>query len=166
MLFSHFFKRLRYKRRMNLEVQKLMAINDKNIPLFSFNGKIIIARIVECYDGDTCTIIFDYSGTIIKYKLRANGYDCAEMKPRLDKENRDKEIEIAKLAKQRFLELVINGSSNLCVQVECLGFDKYGRILGNIYSLQSVIGKDESINNIMIREGHGKPYSGGHKEEF
>ena len=65
MLFSHFFKRLRYKRRMNLEVQKLMAINDKNIPLFSFNGKTIIARIVECYDGDTCTIIFDYCNSLV-----------------------------------------------------------------------------------------------------
>ena len=146
---------------------KLININDKNVPLFTFNGKIIIARIVECYDGDTCTIIFDHKGEIIKYKLRAYGYDCAEMKPRLDKENREDEVDAAKKAKTRFLELLDTKSPNnaqRCFQIECLDFDKYGRILGNIYPIDAIIGKDESINNIMVKEGHGKPYFGGKKE--
>lgn len=136
----------------------LKEINPEEIPYFSFKGKIITARCVSVYDGDTFTVLFEYNNEIIKYKCRCYGYDSPEMKPLLSKENRDQEIKLAHKAKERFLEL-INKSVNGLIRIECLDFDKYGRILVNIYNGVD----DKSINNIMIDEGHGKPYFGGTK---
>jgi endonuclease YncB( thermonuclease family) len=151
-------------KKMNSLNEKLKSIDYKKIPLFSFKDKIITARIVEVYDGDTCTILFEYNGEIIKYKCRCMGYDCAEMKPKKDDPNRDQEKALALKAKNRFIELI--GGPDSIVKIKCLDFDKYGRILGYIYSLDSDITHEESINSIMIREGHGKAYEGGSKEEW
>ena len=97
----------------------------------------------------------------MKYRCRCMGYDCAEMKPRLNVPNREKEIELSHKAKERFIELLSKHPSKL-VKVDCLNFDKYGRILVNI---SNMVDKN-TINEIMIKEGHGKPYNGGTKEEW
>ncbi len=150
--------------KLNTNIHFLKSIDHKNISLFSFKDKIIIARIIDVYDGDTCTILFEYNGEIIKYKCRAMGYDCAEMKPKKDDPNRDEQKKLALAAKNRFIELI--GGIDSIVKIKCLEFDKYGRILGYIYTLDSDINHDESVNSIMIRENHGKPYDGGTKESW
>ncbi len=146
------------------QVDKLKNCDHEKIPLFSFENKRILARIVDIYDGDTCTIIFEYNGEIIKYKLRCMGYDCAEMKPKKDDPTRDEQKRLALLAKNRFTELI--GGLNAVVHIKCLEFDKYGRILGNVYHLNDDPDHDESVNTKMIKEGHGKPYDGGTKDSW
>jgi len=44
------------------------------------------------------------------------------------------------------------------VTIECFDFDKYGRILVNVYN-DNIL-----INEIMINENHGKKYDGGKKD--
>ena len=75
----------------------------------------------------------NFNGQVIKYKCRCVGYDCAEMKPLKSDPNRDKEKELAKAAKERFMQLVTANPSGLCV-IECGIFDKYGRILVTVYN--------------------------------
>ena len=144
--------------------EKLKAVDHKKTPLFSFKNKILISRIVDVYDGDTFTALFEYNGEIMKYKFRAMGYDCAEMKPKKSDPNRDEEKALALKAKNRFIELI--GGEDTIVKIKFLNFDKYGRILSYVYSMNSDVEKDESINSVMIKEGHGKPYEGGTKEEW
>ncbi len=150
--------------KMNTNIQLLKSIDHKNIPLFSFENKVLIARVIDVYDGDTCTILFEYNGEIMKYKCRAMGYDCAEMKPKKDDPNREQEKKLALAAKNRFIELI--GGIDSIVKIKCLEFDKYGRILGYFYTLDNDINHDESVNSIMIRENHGKAYDGGTKESW
>jgi endonuclease YncB( thermonuclease family) len=141
--------------------EKLYAVkNEKNIPYFSFEGKKYYARPCNIYDGDTFSIIFEIeSGEIIKYRCRCLGYDTPEMKPSLSNPNREKEKSLALIAKKRFTDL-LNANSLGLILVECHGFDKYGRILVTIYN-----NVDEmSVNELMIIEGHGKPYDGGKKD--
>ncbi len=143
------------------ELEELKNIKDKEVPYFTFKGKRLKCRYCNIYDGDTFTIIFIYNGEKIKYKARCLGYDTPEMKPPLKQPDREKEIEAAKKAKARFTELLDKSKDNI-IEVECFEFDKYGRILVNVYN-----GIDnDSLNNIMIKEGHGKPYDGGTKEKF
>ena len=149
---------------MEEQIQKLRSVDYKKVPLFSFQNKVILARVIEVYDGDTCTVLFEYGGEIIKYKCRAMGYDCAEMKPKKDDPNRDQEKKLALAAKARFIELM--GGSDAVVNMKCLQFDKYGRILAYLYKLSDDVEKDPSINSLMISEGHGKAYEGGTKEEW
>ena len=74
------------------------------------------------------------------------------MKPRLNIENREEIINKAKLAKDRLIELTKG-----IIKIECLDFDKYGRLLVKLYK------NDSLINSIMVEEGHGYIYHGGTK---
>ena len=65
------------------------------------------------------------------------------------------EKQLALEAKQRFTELLGN-----LVTLKCGKFDKYGRILVEIYV------NNICINEKMIEEGHGRPYDGGLKNEW
>ncbi len=153
-----------YSMENQTHIQKLKSIDPKKVSLFSFQNKVLLARVVDVYDGDTCTLLFEYNGEIMKYKSRAMGYDCAEMKPKKDDPNRDQEKKLAFAAKARFIELM--GGEDVIVKVKCLEFDKYGRILGYFYKIDDDVESAKSINSIMIEEGHGKPYSGGTKDEW
>ncbi len=149
---------------MEAHIQKLRSVDPKKISLFSFENKILITRVVDVYDGDTFTALFEYNGEIMKYKVRAMGYDCAEIKPRKDDPNRDEEKRLAQAAKARFIQLM--GGEDAIVKMKCIEFDKYGRILAYLYKVDEDVENAESINSIMIREKHGKPYSGGTKDEW
>jgi len=149
---------------MNLEdtLEKFKNIeNINNIPYFSFKGKIFYAKHCNIYDGDTFSVIFEYNGEFIKYKCRCNGYDSPEMKPSLSNQNRIHEKELANKAKNRLEELLNKHPSKL-IKIECLDFDKYGRLLLNVWNMVDI----KMINDIMIEEGHGKVYSGGTKEKW
>lgn len=140
---------------------ELLKVDEKCINYFSLKGNTLIAKICSVYDGDTCSVIFEYRNEFIKYKCRMMGYDCPEMKPLLSNPNRLIEISLAKAAKSRFIELVDKSPSGL-VRMECFEFDKYGRLLADIYNNVDI----ESVNSIMIREGHGRPYMGKHKDSW
>ena len=137
----------------NYDMNKLNNINSDDISIFSLNGYSTQAKVVDVYDGDTCTIIFKWEGKYRKFKCRCYGYDSPEMKPRLDIENRDEIKENAVKAKKRLVELTMN-----IVRVECMNFDKYGRLLVKLYKSNNIL-----INDIMINEGHGYVYHGGTK---
>ena len=142
-------------------MDKLKVIDEKEVNYFSFSGKRIRGRPCNVYDGDTFSLMFVFGDDVIKYRCRCLGYDTPEMKPSLKNPNREKEKEMAKKAKERFMELLGRGGDGF-VEVVCGGFDKYGRILVTVYN-----GVDEkSLNEIMIEEGHGIPYNGGTKESF
>ncbi len=140
--------------------EKLKNIGDlEKFPLFSLKGKSFIAKPTNIYDGDTLSMIFEVNGEILKYRCRCMGYDSPEMKPSKSKPDRELEISLAKKAKQRFVELLEKHQSKL-VKIECFEFDKYGRLLVNIYNKVD----EKSINQIMIDEKHGKAYDGGTKD--
>jgi endonuclease YncB( thermonuclease family) len=131
------------------------------MPCFSFIGESFLGIPANIYDGDTLSIIFVYNGKPVKYRCRALGYDSPEMKPLLSKPNREAEKKLAYAAKDRFVELLTKHPDKN-IFIKCYEFDKYGRILVEIWNYVD----KESINNIMINEGHGKPYEGGTKERW
>ena len=151
---------------MNLENEinnlnnKLINIKtDKDVPYFNFKNKSFIAKPCHVYDGDTFSVIFDYHGELIKYRCRCYGYDTPEMRPLLKNPNRDHEKKLAYAAKARIIELLEAHPSKL-IRIECLDFDKYGRLLIKAYNNVN----EKSINEIMVQEGHGKWYDGGTKD--
>ena len=138
-----------------------LNVDEKEIPYFSFSGKILIAKPCHVYDGDTFSIIFKENGQYIKYRCRCIGYDSPEMKPLKTNTNREHEKDLAIKAKNRLIELLYKNPNKL-IKVQCFEFDKYGRILVNIWNMVDI----KSINLIMIEEGYGKPYDGGKKEKW
>jgi endonuclease YncB( thermonuclease family) len=154
--------------------------SDNSIPFFSLNGLRTVGKIVDVYDGDTCTInilipniiktkILGFTKTktiytIQKYKCRMNGYDSSEMKPLKTDPNRDIIKKKAVEDRNYFCNLVGFNDENLnqnTVDIECLEFDKYGRLLINIFNTDN-----KKINDLMIESNHGYVYTGGTKQKI
>ena len=145
------------------EVEFCETIDELNncgiVPFFTFKGEKHLAKVVKCYDGDTIHCTFKHNGCYNTFKIRMFGYDTAEMRPSrsLSSDVRDEIKKRALDAKNRLSELILNK----IVVLDIVGEGKYSRLLG-IVKLND---NDEStINDIMVQEGHGKPYFGGSKD--
>jgi endonuclease YncB( thermonuclease family) len=136
--------------------------------------------VVECYDADTCKIVLPLQGTFYKFTCRLSGIDTPEMKPRKDKPNREAEIVWAKRARAALLRLIICRPTmdNLeelkkediirilhenkrTITVKCLEFDKYGRLLVELYDAADDTPK--SFNRILVEQELAVGYDGGTK---
>ena len=154
--------------KLNSDDELKLATN--KIELFSFNGKTFDVKVVDVYDGDTCTVVFKYNNELIKYKVRCSGYDSPEMRPSKNLINRDVEIVKATYARNYFINQVTNikipensskvdlDNNTKIIKMNCKGFDKYGRILGEF------IVDGININEQMIKQKYGYSYDGGKKQ--
>jgi endonuclease YncB( thermonuclease family) len=151
----------------------------RETPEFSLCGQSIWGKVVELYDADTCKIVIPLNGTLYKFIVRLAGIDTPEMRPRKEKPNRDAEIAWAKRARAELLQMICPGNTVVAdvgiskdrilqelernrnlVLVRCKEFDKYGRLLGELYA-------DEegtlSFNQRLIDKGVAVSYDGGTK---
>jgi len=124
------------------------------VDFFNFNGYKTWAKCVKVYDGDTGTFVFYYNKKPYKFRTRLMGIDTAEMKSL-----NERETEYAEKAKNRLIELI----SDKLVYLECLQYDKYGRILVYIYSKKR---DKKSFNQILLDEGLAYAYDGSKKRNF
>jgi endonuclease YncB( thermonuclease family) len=104
------------------------------------------------------------------------GIDTPEIKPLKTKENRESEITKAKQCRNKLISLcckhenvneenykdVLSNHGNL-VKIICHDFDKYGRLLVEIFSMDKNNEEHISFNNILINDGLAKAYDGGKK---
>jgi len=150
----------------------------KDIPEFSLQGLTLQGKIVELYDADTCKIVLPVLNSFYKFTCRLNGIDTPEMKPLKSKPNRESEIIWAKKARAELLKLICTDDKcfeNLdikkdkiissleknkrLVTVKCLEFDKYGRLLVELYGVD----KEKSFNDILVEKNMAVLYGGGTK---
>lgn len=119
-----------------------------------YEYKVKITRIV---DGDTVDAEVDLGfDTFIKDRIRLIGIDTPESRTRNKKE---KKLGLA--SKARLKELCSMNKGNLVLKTSKEGKGKFGRILGSIL----VEGSQVSLNDVLVAEGHARPYSGGNKKE-
>lgn len=124
-----------------------------NFTQFSLDGSERWAEVVDVYDGDTIKVIMRFRGKIDRWTIRMTGYDSPEMRPPKNDPNRGQIITKAKEAK----EALINKIDNNPVLIKCGPFDKYGRLLGDVFV------NGDHINAWMVANGFGYPYDGGKK---
>lgn len=129
----------------------------------AYENKLVTAKILTVYDGDTCNAIFklDIGLPYYNYKIRLVGIDTPEMKPSLSTPNREQVIIRAKQARDFIKEKI---ASQLVI-LELQGVDKYGRILAKIY-LTTPPTPESCINTLLIDAGLAKAYNGGTKAEW
>lgn len=144
-----------------------------NTPLFSLNGTKCWGRMTNLYDGDTCKVVIKLFDSYYKFNVRMYGIDTCEIKSK-EEENKKKAI----MARNRILQMVSKQNitldraytkkeiesileNNVCmVWLECLEFDKYGRLLANIYRTPD---SKENFAHILIKEKLGYEYFGDTK---
>ena len=124
---------------------------------YVYRGKL--ERVV---DGDTIDALIDVGFDIwVKKRIRYKGIDCWESRTR-DLDEKKKGL----AAKERNKELLESVSSKPGLfRLKSYGVGKYGRVLGEIF-IEDTEGKQYSINETLINEGHAYVYEGGKKKLF
>jgi micrococcal nuclease len=137
---------------LNKEDCKLLETMTTKTNKFSLNGYKTFAKCVHAYDGDTIHVVFKmpHSNDCYKWVIRMMGIDTPEIK---SKNTYEKQLAVK--ARDFLRNLILDK----IIIIECLDFDKYGRLLGNLF----IEGNEKSISNMMIEKGFAKAYDGGTK---
>ena len=133
---------------MEEELEKLEC---KNIQIFSLKDRSFQAKVVSVYDGDTITAVFKLFDLYYKWQCRLDGIDTPEIK---SKNPDEKKLAVAArdFLREKLLDHVVT--------LKCDDFDKYGRLLVQVYL------KDENLNSTLIDQNFAKKYDGGTKEKW
>lgn len=156
-------------------ITSLKNCDVNKIVYLSLNGLKTFAKVINVKDGDTIEVIIFNFNNFYKYNIRLSGIDTCETR---SKNDLVKNIGIK--AKYRLIEILtqkkfenlkkedikdIFHKENIIVWVECFDFDKYGRLLANIFTYdenKDKIGK-KSISDILVDEKLAYRYDGGLK---
>jgi endonuclease YncB( thermonuclease family) len=157
---------------MGICASRVLKNTDMEVPKYSFKGQTKTCKVVDVYDGDTVDVNMIFDNRVVRMKIRLEGFDTPEMRPRKVKpeevedvkgaeRERDDEVEAAKEAK-KLLKLAI---LNRIVKLKCGDFGKYGRLLGTIIIDKGnlVFPNKINVNEYMLKSGYGIPYDGGTK---
>lgn len=131
-------------------IEELENLDTRALKPFTFKGMNVFAKCVANYDADTVTLVFKYKDEYIKLNCRILGIDAPEL--------RSTNIKLKKLAysaKEYLSTLILNK----VVAVSMLDFDKYGRVLVNIKTLDT----NHDIKDIMVSGGYAMHYNGATK---
>lgn len=135
-----------------------------NTPAFTLSGTHCFARVVDVHDGDTLKVIMPVFGDhYYKFNVRLFGVDACELRSKCEA-NRVLAME----ARSRLTELITGNPDTsdfdaepYVVYLRCANFDKYGRLLANVFSDTTC---DTSFSDILINEGLVYSYGGKTKK--
>ena len=120
-----------------------------------FEYKVKITRVV---DGDTVDADIDLGFDIIyRDRIRLMGIDTPESRT----SNKQEKI-LGKASKEKLKELCTSNKGNIVLRTSKEGKGKFGRILGYLFTE----GSNVLYNDILVTEGHARPYFGGSKDEM
>jgi len=115
------------------------------------------AKLVRVVDGDTCDALIDLGfDTWVKKRIRFKGVDTWESR------TRNKEEKVKGLAAKAFTKDLLENSDEGKFVLKSYGVGKYGRVLADLY----VKGHEQSVNQLLIENGHAYEYNGGKKKVF
>lgn len=139
----------------NADIISVLKEN-KDVDLFSLSGNINIGYVSSVYDGDTCKIVMMYGDNVHKWNCRVMGVDTPELRTKNEKEKECGYFVRDKLRIEILDKIVI---------VECLDFDKYGRLLVYIhpYNDNMKFDRKTSYNQWLIDNNYATEYYGGTK---
>lgn len=148
------------------------------IPYFSFAGLSTLCRVTKVVDGDTCDLVLWYRGQILRLRVRVNGIDTPEKRPRGDSPTKELEKQCGYIVR----DILISHIGNRMCYVDIHDNDKYGRPLVTLYTLPSDKTDEElysiwkknaydmpqkySVGEWLISNGYAHAYDGGTKSEW
>ncbi len=118
---------------------------------FTLNGSTATAKVVHVYDGDTIHVVLVVFDQLYKFKCRLAHIDTPEVKVSLKDPDRLLHKQAALVAKDYVSELI----GNRVVRLRILKYDKYGRLLVEIY-----LPDGRMVNNLILEKGLAIPYGG------
>jgi micrococcal nuclease len=126
-------------------------------PITDYTSKINV-RVIDAYDGDTCTMVFNLFGDtrqpLVKFRARLMGIDTPEIKSK-EASLKQKAIDARNFVRDK----VVNVAGVTCVF--CEDMDKYGRLLVRLFTPNG-----EDVAELLIKQGYAKRYDGGTKDAW
>ena len=114
-------------------------------------------KLVRVVDGDTCDAMIDLGFNVwVKNRIRFMGVDAWESR------TRNKEEKVKGLAAKAYVKDLLENSDEGKFVLKSYGVGKYGRVLAELY----VKGHEQSVNQLLIENGHAYEYEGGKKKVF
>ncbi len=123
---------------------------EKQVPYLSFNNVECKARVVDVCDGDVFIACLYYGEQMLKFKCRAINYTPTDAKNNLNNFNREKVKDLTNQEKLKFMHVLNFTVPNNLVTLHCKEFDKYGRLLCEVYV------DDVNIQDITINDNFEK----------
>jgi endonuclease YncB( thermonuclease family) len=120
---------------------------------FTLNGQTFDAKVVKVYDGDTIHVVFKYFDRFYKWNCRIAHVDTPELRTKNEDEKK-KGYEV----RDKLRELILNK----IVQIKCGEFDKYGRLLVDVFLAET----NTNVNEWLITNNYAKRYEGKTKEKW
>ena len=155
---------------------------DHQVKEFSLDGKNMWGKVVYVYDGDTVHIVFKIDNELVKFNCRLSGIDSPEIAPKNISDvklKNEEELSAIKCRNYLISRVILipleketmnkNEIKEICaksthlVWVKCKEFDKYGRLLVELYDNPNSI---KSFNQDMIEKKYAIGYDGGTKKQF
>lgn len=110
-----------------------------------------LGKVVSVYDGDTIKIVFPLHDRLYKWNCRLGRVDTPELRTRNELEKKFG-YEVRDKLREKILNKLVN--------VKCGDFDKYGRLLTEIFI------EDECVNQWLIDNEYAFEYDGGTKKDW
>ena len=118
---------------------------------------IYSAKLQRVVDGATCDALIDLGfDTWVKKRIRFKGVDTWESR------TRNKEEKVKGLAAKAYTKDLLENSDEGKFVLKSYGVGKYGRVLAELF----VKGHEQSLNQLLIENGHAYKYEGGKKKVF
>lgn len=132
---------------------------ESKLEYFSLNNYETLCKYYKNYDGDSVELIFPLPLQNKDYiwKCRLNGLDTPEIRTKNEKE---------KIMAQKIKNIVQEKLQNKILLIKCYNFDKYGRVLVDIYIPYNGDLNGKSLNTWLIENNYAKKYDGGTKEKW
>lgn len=153
-------------------------------PIFSLEGKILAAKAVDVYDGDTATFCVLLKDEVCAFKMRLSGIDTPEMRPSRSSSTRNEEKAASRYVRNRLIQLLTDQDVDLyrsysrrairelmarsrkLVYLKCGKAGKFGRVLVHVFlNRDDVQTKELCFNRTLIREGLAYRYHGDTKND-
>lgn len=123
--------------------------------LFTLNEKLVKGKCVDVYDGDTVKLVLNIpfdEDKLYKWNCRINRVDTPELRTK-NKKEKEFGYEVRDKLREKILNKILD--------VKCLEFDKYGRLLVELYTEDK-----ECINDWLINNNYAFEYFGGTKKKW
>ncbi len=140
-------------------IDRLRCLDISDVTKFTFKGTKTFARVMSVYDADTITITFDVNGTCHSFSIRILDIDSPEVKASTTLESK-----VAKRLREVIKTLILDQ----IVYVEIHDYDKYGRLLADVFIVDALDNSNIRIADILLKYECVRKYTKDnlHKDEW
>ena len=139
---------------------ELSTKTKQNTDHMSFENKVYYAKIVHIYDGDTMHVVFKEFGSFYRWTCRIVGVDTPELRTRNEHEKK-LGYKVRDALREKLLDKI--------VKIKCEKFDKYGRLLIDVYIPNEMKREDAEtgmLSEWLIDSQYAYEYDGGTKQNW